>query len=329
MRPDIPDAALTVLAPTEFRTAFDATAWPGIRIVHLTLPTPERRSADTYRIEDRLGEGDLGEPDQILVVAPRSRSPRTAAPPAVVGHTVVALVQANRPSDLENWLAARRDRALMPADRTVAVCAMGKRLFTRVGDRWLNKLGLGGWSVADLRAERIARAELCDRLAQGPAIVVYAGHGRARGWSGYQALRWPHVEAVEAARPCGLVIALACDTLTRSRGVVAFGSRMVSSGRVGAYVGWCGPLHIEPGLAVADRMCDVLASGAAATPAALLRLVAHATTDKAEVQELARMRLIGDPLTPLGPPEAAISAEPIRLGVDGQRGTALVERSGP
>jgi hypothetical protein len=52
-------------------------------------------------------------------------------------------------------------------------------------------------------------------------------------------------------------------------------------------------------MAIADRMCDVLAGGAASTPAALLRLVAQETTDEAERRELRRLRLIGDPLTPL------------------------------
>jgi hypothetical protein len=291
---------MAVLAPDDFRAAFDADPWPGVEIVHRELPPPVRRSADVYRIEERLRDGELGDPDLVLVVTPRSRSPRSAAPPAVVGSTTVALVQANRPADLDGWFAARR--ALATAERTVAVCGMGKRLFMEVGDRWLRGLRCRGWPVDDWRARRISKAELCERLARGPGIVVYAGHGRARGWSGYQALRWPHIEAVPAGRPCGLVIALACDTLTRQRGVIAFGSRWVASGRGGAYVGWCGPLQIEPGLAIADRMCDVLASGAVATPSALLRLTAQATTSDAEARELRRLRLIGDPLTPLWTP---------------------------
>jgi hypothetical protein len=291
---------MAVLAPVDFRAAFDVDSWPNVEIVHRELPPPVSRSADVYRTEERLRDGELGDPDLVLVVTPRSRSPRSAPPPAVVGSTTVALVQANRPDDLDGWFAARR--ALATAERTVAVCGMGKRLFMEVGDRWLRGLRRGGWPVDDWRARRISKAELCERLARGPGIVVYAGHGRGRGWSGYQALRWPHIEAVPADRPCGLVIALACDTLTRRRGVIAFGSRWVASGRGGAYVGWCGSLQLEPGLVIADRMCDVLASGAAATPSALLRLTAQAIISDAEAWELRRLRLIGDPLTPLWTP---------------------------
>lgn len=297
-----------VLAPEGFESVLGSVAWPGARVVHRTLPPAARRPVDVYHVEEGLCDGGLGTPDFALIVAPRNRSPRTAAPPAVVRNTVVALVQANRPTDLEKWLLARR--ALRSAKRTAAVCSMGKQLFMEVGDRWLVGLRDGGRSVDDWRARRITRAELCERLSQGPGIVVYAGHGRGRGWSGYQALRWPHIEEVPARRPCGMVIAFACDTLTRSRGVVAFGSRWVASGRVGTYLGWCGPLHIEPGLIIADRMCDVLASGEASTPAEMLRVVARDTTDPAERRELRRIRLIGDPLTPLWAPTPAAAPDP-------------------
>jgi hypothetical protein len=301
-----------VLAPEGFQSVLGSATWPGARVLYRTLPPAASRPADVYRVEERLRDGGLGTPDFALIVAPRNRSPRTAAPPAVVRNTVVALVQANRPTDLEKWLRARL--ALRTAERAAAVCSMGKQLFMDVGDRWLVALGSGGWSVEDWRAPRISRAELCERLALGPGIVVYAGHGRGRGWSGYQALRWPHIEAVPVTRPCGLVIALACDTLTRSRGVVAFGSRLVASGRVGTYVGWSGPLHIEPGLVLADRICDVLAQGETSTPADLLRVVARETTDPVERRELRRVRLIGDPLTPLW--AAAATASDDELGPD-------------
>jgi hypothetical protein len=296
------EPVVVVLAPDDFQSVLGPALWPEARVVHRTLPPAASRQADVYRVEEELCDGGLGNPDFVLIVAPRNRSPRTAAPPAVVRNTVVALVQANRPSDLERWLLARR--ALRTAERTAAVCSMGKELFMEVGDRWLVGLSGGGRSVDDWRARRITRAELCERLALGPGIVLYAGHGRGRGWSGYQALRWPHIEAVPETRPCGMVIALACDTLTRSRGVVAFGSRWVASGRVGTYVGWCGPLHIEPGLVIADRMCAVLASREASTPADLLRVVDRDTTDPAERRELRGIRLIGDPLTPLWAPAA-------------------------
>jgi hypothetical protein len=287
---------LALLAGPHLGSALD-DAWPDAVVTRHGLPAPVDRLRDVHRVEEMLLHGDLGHPDVVMVVAPRNRSPRTAAPTAVIGEVVVGLVQANRPADLADWLAARRARTQARSD--VAVCSMGKRLFVDVAESWLDGLGGAGWSVEDWGARRISRVELCTRLAQGPPMVVYAGHGRARGWAGYQALRWHHIDEVPVSRPCGVVIALACDTLTRTRGVVAFGSRWVASGRAAAYIGWCGPLRIEPGMAIADRMCRVFAGGSAVTAADMLRHVARETIDPQEQRELGWLRLIGDPLIPV------------------------------
>ena len=80
---------------------------------------------------------------------------------------------------------------------------------------------------------------------------------------------------------------------------MAFGSRWVASGRAAAYIGWCGPLRIEPGMAIADRMCRVFAGGSAVTAADMLRHVARETIDPQEQRELGWLRLIGDPLIPV------------------------------
>jgi hypothetical protein len=277
-------------------------AWPDSVVTRHRLPAPVNRRSDVHRVEEMLRHGDLGQPDVVMVVAPRNRSPRTAAPRAVIGDVVVGMVQADRAADLVGWLAARRAHA--PARSEVAVCSMGKRVFVEVAEGWLDGLSSTGWSVEDWGARRISRTELCSRLAHGPRIVMYAGHGRARGWAGYQALRWHHIEEVPVSRPCDLIIALACDTLTRTRGVVAFGSRWVASGRAGAYIGWCGPLRITPGMTIADRMCRVVARGGAVTPADILRDVARETTDPLERRELGWLRLIGDPLIPVRAPQA-------------------------
>jgi hypothetical protein len=310
---------ILVLAPQGFARVLGEAVWPGVRVVHHSLPPTANRRSDVYGVEKALRSGELGSPEAVVIVAPRNRSPRTAAPPAVVGDTVVALLQANRPADLERWLQARIP--LSTPEPTAAVCSMGKQLFMEVGGRWLSGLAGGGRPVLDRRARRVSRQELCVSLALGPGIVVYAGHGRGRGWSGYQALRWPHIEETPITRPCGLVIALACDTLTRTRGRVAFGSRFVSSGRVGSYVGWSGTLHIEPGLVIADRFCEALSTERPLTPAEVLRAVARETTDPAERRELRRIRLLGDPFTPLWAPGAVtVSAESSRVRA-GSHGT--------
>ncbi|NIM92129.1 MAG: hypothetical protein GTO18_00225 [Anaerolineales bacterium] len=176
---------------------------------------------------------------------------------------------------------------------------MGKRTYRERGANWIRELSESGLATEDWRASRLSREEVCERLAGGAGLVFYLGHGRARGWSGFQALRWHHVTAHTQKHPVGTVIAFACNTLTRTRGVVPFGTHYVTSGRVAAYLGWAGSMTIEEGLRFADRVCGQLVRGQASTVSQLLRAVVAKVEDPAERRELREMRLLGWPFAPL------------------------------
>lgn len=291
---------LWLVAPRAFRDALAGSWMDGTRVDWRPLPLPVDRRRDVYRIRQSVANGEFGSESVVLVVAPRRRSPRTSSPPAVVGKTVVAVVQADRSEHLKPWLAARRTLAgsqvLQPQ---VAVCAMDKQLFTDQGHRWIAGLTNRGWTPAHWCAHAISRAELCDRLAVGAGVVVYLGHGRARGWSGYRALRWHHVAAAPAAAPCGLVVAFSCDTLTRTRGVEPFGARWIASGRAASYLGWAGPMSIDVGARLAELFCEHLAHRQHTTVADLLLAVAAGTHHPEERRQITDLRLLGDPLARL------------------------------
>jgi hypothetical protein len=170
--------------PDRVAAAFELTCGVGSVAEIPVLAGPDGSLSDPYRLADRLPRLDA---DAIVLVAPRRRGPRRLAPGPVVAGMPVAIVQADRPSDLP--------RALAPPDPDApwVMAAMAKNVFLDATAHWADTLASGGRSVVDLRADRARRDDLVDGLAAGPRVVLYAGHGRARGWAGYQALRLHHL----------------------------------------------------------------------------------------------------------------------------------------
>jgi hypothetical protein len=229
-----------------------------------------------------------------LLVVPRRRGPRRAAPGVVVGDRAVGVVFADRPAQLAPF-----ERARGRAGRDgIAVAAMGKDVYLDLASGWIAALRAAGCAVTDVRASIASRETLLDVLCAGPAVALYAGHGRTRGWAGYQTVRWEHVAERAQERPAGVVVALACDTLTRTRSAVPFGVRLVQEGRAAAYLGAAAPLRIPDGAALGTRLVEALASRAHADLASLLTAVARGAAregDRPAARALRALRLVGDP----------------------------------
>jgi hypothetical protein len=304
-----------VAAAFELACAVEAMA--AIRV----LAGPDGPQRDPYRLADRLPRLDA---DAVVVVAPRRRGPRGLAPGPVVAGVPVAIVQADQPSDLP--------RALPPSDPDApwVMAAMAKNVFLDATTHWADTLASGGRNVVDLRADRARRDDLVDGLAAGPRVVLYAGHGRARGWAGYQALRLHHlgdrfavsdpaVVAVTAGhgppdrmpgrrptngepfRSVGLVMAFACGTLGRGRGRWPFGAGLVDAGLVRSYLGPASSVRTADAQALADVVVDLLAETRPAIVADLVAAIDHATTGVPPARRAWRtFRLMGAPDTPIG-----------------------------
>jgi hypothetical protein len=175
---------------------------------------------------------------------------------------------------------------------TIAVCAMGKRPFTTIAGRWVTELGRTGATVHDHRAVVSARQDVLGHLNGYADLVIYLGHGRARGWTGYQTIRRNHLDATTSTRPVKAVLAFACSTLDGDGGT-SFGASLVAGDRASCYLGWPMALPIDAGLALADHFVGALTRGAP-TIAALLATVERAELDPIERETLAACRVVGD-----------------------------------
>lgn len=308
---------LAVVAPGDLATETAALlAREGdaeVRVVE--RPAPDGPRGDPFRLRELLRGVTV---DAAVLVAPSRRGPRNLTPGPTVHGAPVAIVLADRTDDVRALAA--------PAPATgvdrVAVCAMAKDRYLDRAGAWIKTLSSLDGDVLDLRADRVDRSGMCEALAGGPALVVYVGHGRARGWAGYQALRWGHVAAPPLRAAAGLVLAVSCGTLARTRNVTPFGVRWVASGRARAYLGACRPVAADAALALADRLVSRLARGADADVASF---VAGVTAELADVdapserRAWAAFRLIGRP-------DCALVAGPVAVA-SGRRDRAVVAGS--
>lgn len=252
----------------------------------------------------------------MVLVAPRVRGPRRCTPAVVVGDNPVGIVLADHHDHVMPEVAAPDPEAPW------VVAAMGKDVFLEATETWQARLVAGGRRAIDLRADRARRSDLLAGLAAGPRVVLYAGHGRARGWAGYQALRWHHFgrsaptsggariahpatdgepsgsDDDVSVRACGLVVAFACGTLSRPRGTWPFGAQLVAAGRARAYLAPASRVVTARARALGDIVVDLLATTRPATAGEFVMAIEAAVADQpAAARAWATFRLVGDPTT--------------------------------
>ncbi|HMB69500.1 MAG TPA: hypothetical protein VKU85_09310, partial [bacterium] len=130
--------------------------------------------------------------DGVLLVAPVRESAATALPGPHLDGVPAGVVFSRTPDDLEPWLAALR--AGPSAEPVWSVLAMGRRSYVTLARRFARRMREARpGAVRTWWGSRLMRWELCDRLASGPRLALYVGHGRPHGLMGYQGLRWRHV----------------------------------------------------------------------------------------------------------------------------------------
>ena len=131
---------------------------------------------------------------------------RAVAPGPAVHGVPVGVMPADRAEDLIPWFEAMRHRGSEPTRRT-AVLSMWKPFYLNWAQRLAVALSEGATCeqavVETWFADDVPRDDLCERLATGPGLVFYVGHGRPGGWSGYKGLRWRYLDVVPAYRPVG------------------------------------------------------------------------------------------------------------------------------
>ncbi|HMH52027.1 MAG TPA: hypothetical protein VK548_17460 [Candidatus Acidoferrum sp.] len=283
----------------------DALERADVEVERVARPEPDA-SDDPYRLQALLAALTPA-PDGLLLLAPRRRPPGRLTPAPVLNRIPVGIVQADSPRQLAPWLAALRADAGLPPTPTWGALAMGKDVFLELGRSCIRSMRTGGaphaMSVGNWLADTISRDSLCANLAAGPRLAVYIGHGRPLGWSGYQAVRWRHVEKIACQRPCGIVVAFACDTLNGLRGMTPFGCRWVYQGRACSYLGVTSGLDVAAGCRLMEEFGALLATGNHQTIGQLLVALDEQIgrrEDLAPVRPAFSMfRLIGNPLQTL------------------------------
>lgn len=296
-------ATLLVLAPAAIgRAVGDAFADASLAVELVDRSTATGNSVEERAIRTVVTDHDSV--DGVLVVVPRATDLATVPGPLIDG-VPVGVVRADRPADLTIWrrhLEAPRRHVL-----TWAVLSMGKDAFLEPAGRLHERLdeaqGNGSLDVAveDWRPQCVDRPALCRRLATGPALAMYLGHGRRRGWAGYQALRWDHVAAVPQRAPLGALLALTCNGLSTQGSATgpSFLERFVSEGRAGAVFGSVGDVRMDAIATVVDRLGTVLVKQRPATLGALLRDLIAGPEGDAIAAHLGSYRIVGLPIQPI------------------------------
>ncbi|QRN97905.1 hypothetical protein JRI60_02135 [Archangium violaceum] len=227
---------LAVVAPPSFRRPLiEALGAVGIRSVFHRRPEPGG-GADPYHLE-MLARRWAGRVEGLLLIAPGNRSPRAVVPGLVVGGVPVGLLFAGEPRALSPWLeaVARRRRT---TEGTRAVLAAWEEPYLHLGRRFARCLRAARPGRATTWfADRLNRQAMLERLAGGPALATYFGHGHSEGLGGYHGVYREHVEAHRCWWPCGVFAAWACNTLARGRAGGSFGGFLVGSGRAVGFLG--------------------------------------------------------------------------------------------
>jgi hypothetical protein len=240
--------------------------------------------------------------EAVLVVGERRRAPRRMLPGLLLGDANGARVPVGWLPDAGEALAGyalaaarvlRRD-AREPA--SLVVLGQWEDRFLRVGlrtTRWFEKRH-ALTRVFQWTAERISRTDMLRGLACGPALAMYFGHGRPRGWAGYHGVRAEYF-ASAWAEPLGALLALCCENASRHRTGNSFIENLALRGVFGGALAAVMKTRHEDNRRWGPALCESLSEHGATT---LAELVMRADVP-ASFLERGPYRFIGDPAMPL------------------------------
>lgn len=167
-------------------------------------------------------------------------------------------------------------------------------------------------SVHRWTAYEVSREEVTARLAHGPALAAYIGHGRPAGWVGYAGTRRHHLTetglhhggAAGAPRePAGALLSLTCLTASRRHTGLSFAEAIPLSGVAAASLGAVCPTRHTANARWAVRLGDLLARCADIGQLVAAMAAADPTHDV--------YRLLGDPTAPLLDSAAMRTVDPL------------------
>lgn len=193
----------------------------------------------------------------LFLVNSKSRKP-SDFPGLFVGNWLLSLVFYKNALQLSPWLDAIRNYESERKEK-VYVLGMMKPYYLD----WANKIYNAFHASASFNgrtskclADTTTRAELVRKLGKGCSLVVYVGHGRSRGWSGYRGFRWHHMEVMRQRHPIGVLFHFSCDGLKANGSALPFGEQWVREGRACSSIAACDSLQLKPLEDIAQAFMD-------------------------------------------------------------------------
>jgi hypothetical protein len=280
---------------------------PFVSEIEFILPPDTCESTpDPYGI-NKLSKTLQPRPDGILLLVPKHHSLELLVPGPVLNGIPIGIIQAESEEHIKLWLHAISLHNVESRRITWAVLAMWKDVYLRKGESFAQFLRAGisdrNIEVEKWFADTISRDEVCKKLATGPQLAVYFGHGRPRGWSGYSGIRWNHISDKEMIKPCGVIISFTCDTLKQSRDITPFGCQWVNGGRACSYIGSIDSVDHECNMAFAHELSLVLSDGHCRTIGQLFSDIYEHLEQKSDLRKVQQAfntyRIMGNPLQAL------------------------------
>lgn len=255
---------------------------------------------------EQLAERARGEADAIVVIASPRRSPRALVRAPLVGGLPVGIVLAESVAALTPWLQALTPQAPRASggERLWAVLAEWEERYLRRARAFAARLAQAAPRRRRVRrwlADRLNREALLERLDRAPRWVNYFGHASHEGLAGYFGITAADLLARPASAPLSVFWCWACRTLHHARARAAFGTRLVSAGRVAAFVGSVHAVKTDANETLAGLAAGLMAR-APATVGELIRDLDEAVTargDAALARTWRSYRLLGNPFEAL------------------------------
>lgn len=166
-----------------------------------------------------------------------------------IGEIVVSLVFYRTYKDIANWINSLKTYPKVQLGKALILGMMkpfylkwGNKIYTILKDERFKQNNIGKHL-----ADTTTKIELSKYLSKGSRFVIYVGHGRSRGWSGYRGVRWKDIEQFEQKQPIGSMISLSCSSLKNDKEFsIPFGLQWVMEGRCCSFIGTWDSVKIKP-----------------------------------------------------------------------------------
>ncbi len=193
----------------------------------------------------------------VIILSKYGKRDTSHYPEICIANLLVSLVFYKSHADLSNWINALKTHPKSEFNRAV-VLGMMKPFYLKWGDKIYRSLQQARYQHDNIEkhlADTTTKNELSEHLSEGHSLVIYIGHGRSRGWSGYRGVRWKDIEKVEQKKPIGNILSLSCSSLKQDKEFsLPFGLQWIMEGRCCTFIGTWDAVKIRPLVAITELL---------------------------------------------------------------------------